>query len=725
MNNTTSTNFRSPIPFLMGAITLAALGQLFLVQQDLAWTLWPGLGLFGAAAILLTRTLDQTPKAPPPLETLSRRLEVFSFVLILGLAAFFRLYRLNEFPAGIFPDEGREGIGGLQLIDHRYHSIIPMEWFSGTLFVQFRYSLWFRLFAPTQQSLFLSSILLGLLTLPLVYWTFRQWAGPRIALIGLFFLAVMRWHISYSRNAHPAIQVSLCAFGALAFWLYALKQDKSWAYFFSFFFAVLALYLYQSAKSIAPYLLIAAAYESGTNPNFKKQLTRMVPALFLLILLALPIGIYMATRGAITEQPGLSFLPQLSQEGWTFLVRHLMDSALMFNRRAESQELHDFPDHRMLDDVTGVLWLLGFLYSLAHLRQKKYFYAVTGLALMILPAFLTVTANHPSRSLGAAPFTAFFAALALGGILRKFREVKSQASLWTGRLMLTGALSGAAILNFDLYFNQQAKDIRCWEGPFSAQCSAAGRAIAAAGNGYEYYLSSHFIGRDDVNFYTYFQKEHLHPLNLAEGFPELEKKPGGRGLYFVLEEGQNGVLRCLQSLYPGGKTEFFRDPQGRALVYFYRIPSGIGTGGTERNEMGLSHHFGLEAVYRKSLDWKAPPDLIRQEPLINFTFRDDFPFRQFPPLSIHWDGFLETTTPGLYRFLALTTDQVKLSVEGKKIFSGGSEIPGEIYLKRGGHRLEFFFQKASGTDTALSLLWQKPGDSKFEVIPFSAYRKNP
>jgi hypothetical protein len=131
----------------------------------------------------------------------------------------------------------------------------------------------------------------------------------------------------------------------------------------------------------------------------------------------------------------------------------------------------------------------------------------------------------------------------------------------------------------------------------------------------------------------------------------------------------------------------------------------------------------LNGEYRRSTDWKAPVALVRADPVLNFTFRNDFPLHDFPPLSVHWRGFLQVPKTGLYRFLSLTTDSVSVKLDGRQVDRGGNYESGDVFLREGPHRLEVYFLKSSGMACAFTLAWKKPGDVKFEVIPHSAFRR--
>jgi len=61
-----------------------------------------------------------------------------------------------------------------------------------------------------------------------------------------------------------------------------------------------------------------------------------------------------------------------------------------------------------------------------------------------------------------------------------------------------------------------------------------------------------------------------------------------------------------------------------------------------------------------------------------------------------------------------------MRLDGKEALKEANRDSDRIFLRKGPHFIGLYFQKLSGTDTALTLLWQKPGDLKYEVVPYSA-----
>ena len=77
--------------------------------------------------------------------------------------------------------------------------------------------------------------------------------------------------------------------------------------------------------------------------------------------------------------------------------------------------------------------------------------------------------------------------------------------------------------------------------------------------------------------------------------------------------------------------------------------------------------------------------------------------------------FIQTNS---YSFLALTTDQSAVRVDGRKVLEGHGSQEGVVVLKRGRHSIQVEFQKLSGVDTAFNLLWKIPGSQNYRIVPF-------
>ena len=404
------------------SLVFAGLGQW---QMTKVWdnsTLYYGLGLYAVAVALFLLAFRRFPDDGLSEAPLTPRMEWTVFGVIMLVAAFFRIYNLDTFPNGIFMDQGFVGWQALKIShEHYFPSLFAYlyeEPMNASSYLFYLMTPWFWIFSPTQAHLFLFYALLGLSTFPLIYWTFRQIMGPRVSLLALYFLAIMRWHFNLNRNGFPTSQVPLYMFGTLAFFLYWLNSKKSWSLWVSAVFFSLGLYTYQAYKIFPLLLLLLCLYEfftrwwqpltAGGKKNgfidkgtalffsakgIKKlfsllrlsEAKKLGIALVIIAALASPMVIYMVHMGKIGSREGENIWAVCKgQHSLKPFQDMIGKTLLMCNRSGDDNERHNLPNYRMLDDFSGPLFFLGAFYALSRFRQRRFYYAVMGIMVMSL-----------------------------------------------------------------------------------------------------------------------------------------------------------------------------------------------------------------------------------------------------------------------------------------------------------------------------------------------------
>jgi hypothetical protein len=124
-------------------------------------------------------------------------------VLLIGgitaLAAAFRFYKLGEIPRVINGDEGWLGNWALSTIRPPMANPFALWENFGALYLQaVNYA--FMLFGVNAFSLRLVPAIAGTLAIPTMYLFSRQIAGPRVAVLAVFLLAISHTHINFSRT---------------------------------------------------------------------------------------------------------------------------------------------------------------------------------------------------------------------------------------------------------------------------------------------------------------------------------------------------------------------------------------------------------------------------------------------------------------------------------------------------------------------------------------------
>ncbi len=810
------------------ALGLLILGQACLVIPGVKPTLWIGLSLFVLAAVLLLFFVPPDRKTPPREKPVPFRVEATLFGSTMLLALLLRVFRLSEMPSGMHSDQGLTGLNALRILKEgwnpffdAYTQAVPEP----LLFTQL--AGWFGVFGSSYLAFHLFFVFLALLAMPLVYYVVRHFSGPRVALASLFLLAVMRWHVIYSRNGYPTVQVPLYLFGALALYLVARKVVKKrlWAFILSGVVLGLGLYTYQAFK-IAPLLLLV--FVLLLRPRGIRQAALLFKPhramLIAFVALALPLLLHMVLSKNIGNREGdLWIFSQMKAEKSVMpLVRNITGTKLMFNYQGDLNPRHNLPGAPMLDPFTGILFVLGILQAVRHIRRRKWeAFALAGLIVMTMPALLAADSSaQSSRLFSLTPFIAILAGTALVRLYDRLQVLKPK---WRRRRNkgLAVLLALITYLNFHVYFISQAKNADCWHGPH-VEATRIGRMIERLGKKAVFCVTPLYSRHNTVSFLSYGNRDNVHtfeyPRHLAA--PVL---PEGRDLVYVLEEYKSGVVAHLKRLYPEAKEDRFLDPKGRALLTFLTIPEAAARAAqgmkaviTGQDGTGTFRELGdalPDGPYKATLDavgwfeqsgayvfraktngeaylrigrdpvaWNRPVTLVRGfhrvrlalihrpgparaevqmilpsgksarfdspmflstlplatglkgyyankgelvsiqwDPQINFTNKKDFPFEDFPPFSIRWQGWLKVTQGGRYRFDVLTLDQAILTVAGKELpVNDGGRSPG-LMLGPGSYPLTLEYRKEEGSDMALHLLWMPPGAEKWEPIPAEAF----
>ena len=691
----------------LAALGLAGLGQFFLAQQDKPWTLFPGLALYAAALLLFTR-----PSLPAPPVSLNPRIErmLLGSILLLGLCL--RLFHTDSLPPGMHTDQGfmgqsaqRIAFEGWRPFREIFDDEVPQ------VLLLYQMAAWFRLAGSSPWAFHLFFALLSLAAFLLIYWTFRQWAGPRAALVSLFLLAVMRWDWVMTRTGYPSIQVSFYLFGALAFWVYWRKSRKAWAWVISAFFTGAGFYTYQAFK-IVPLLMAFFGLDEYTHDR-KKSLGPFLPYFLLVLVWMAPLLGMMAQKGSLGLRESQLFLGSkiLEEKSLRPLLTVWSGDALMFNRRGDSNARHNIPGHRMLDDVTGVFFILGLGLACRRRRDPGFFYPLVGFAGMALTGLLADDPANANRLVSLTPFAAFFAGTAM-----EFSWVSLGPAFkvrW-GLALAVLLLGGLAAQNGYTYFVTQNQEETCHRG-FGLEQNFIGRTIERLEKSdpgrWDYFITPAYYGNHTIAFLGYPAGGRVRPLRIPEDLIP-GQWPKDKDTLFVLETGKSGLEELLEELFPGGRPERLLDPKdGHPLLFLYWVPKEI---------LGLYQGWnrGLQGTYVNSSDPKAKPVAVRWDPLLNFTYKGDFPFQDYPPFFIRWMGDLSIPKSGEYQFQVLTSDKAQLWLDGKRV---ALEMP--LKMARGAHSLKLEFEKKDGDSLVLHLIWKKSGDTHWEIIPATAFGK--
>lgn len=388
--------------------------------------------------------------------------ELLLLSLILALAAFFRFYRLDSLPPGLYPDVA---INGNEAISNPGRVFYPENNGREGLFINL-VSLSFALFGISIWSIKAVAAFFGTLTVLGTYLLCQELfqreqsknsgvelgnrqekssqgvAFPSISLLASFFLASSFWHINFSRIGFRAILLPFTLVFSFYLLLRGFRKKNVSEFVWGGILFGLGFYTYTSfrlAILILFFVLTAQWLFFRTRGEQKKVLLFAGVLLYFTFITALPIGFYFllnpadfAARAApisvfSQEKPLQAFLESLT--------RHLA----MFNISGDPNWRHNFAAAPQLFWPVGILFLVGvalaikemvsnlspaarrmrsnsagktLLSSLEYHNVFPYALLSVWLFTMLLPGALTYEGiPHALRTIGVLPVPYIFAAI--------------------------------------------------------------------------------------------------------------------------------------------------------------------------------------------------------------------------------------------------------------------------------------------------------------------------
>ena len=385
---------------------------------------------------------------------------------------------------------------------------------------------------------------------------------------------------------------------------------------------------------------------------------------------------------------------------WANIWKHVM----MFNWRGDPNGRHNLPGAPMLDEVTGVLMLLGLAYSLWRLRDPRYALLPLWLGVTLLGGILSLDFEAPQSlrangSLGAA----YLLAVVPVAVLVRAWEVSP--GRWQPRWVwwpIVLLLTAAAFANVRTYFVRQAQDFSAWAAHSTAETLTA-NLLAELDEGTDAFVTSFYHGHPTLRFllppsrsFTQLATTDQLPLDFAPG----------RGALLIMNAQSNAPFHAAQKLYPNAEFQEVMPPMdGPPVLYTVRL-----------SPEDVASIQGLDAGYYPNDQWEEPPALVRRDATLDFDWATSSPLA--PPFSAEWRGVLHVATYGAHELVLQSPSQAEVLIGEQQVLSGTGVLSGSLVLAAGDHALRV---RAVGAPGIFQLRWLPP-DRPLEVIgPGSLY----
>ncbi|MFN8496144.1 MAG: hypothetical protein U0350_51605 [Caldilineaceae bacterium] len=537
-------------------------------------------------------------------------------LLILIGAAGLRLWRINSLPPGFYLDEAFEGLGALRILaDPTYHPVFLSGYSNSLALNAYANALMFWLFqhfdseaGPTAMRVTAACFgVLGVAALYALAVELQKFAQGRLSrwfpVWAAAALAVMRWHIHFSRIGIEPIIVPLL--WASATWL--LLRGWRTGEWFSFAgcgaLVALSMYTYQAAWMI-PLLMIPVTllllFQPTESEGLKfaggsvrsalaflqtRQGIGLIITAVVAFLLFIPFGLYTWRN----HETALLRPTQVAAEVGTdsaetsTLWSGIWHTAAMYSPIGElgdQSPRRNIPGEPVLNNWQALLFFMGLGVALWRVRRLPYALGLIGLFGLLLPGALSNHAPHFHRTVGASAPTALLCAFGLDWLwqwgktkadetLRGRWALVAQRFAWIGVLLL---ILGGATSTYD-YFVRWATLPRLYYA-FDTGLWQVGQQLAQLPPDQPVYLTPRTLDYPTLAFAlrnrqpapVRFNGQHLFPLTA-----QVSSKPE---IYAVIEDEDKRTRLLLPEVFPTATLKSsIMDWEGKAYAHFYERPA--------------------------------------------------------------------------------------------------------------------------------------------------------
>lgn len=404
-----------------------------------------------------------------------RRTEAGTLLIILIVAAFFRLYRLDTIPPGFTHDEAGHGHDAIAIMQGA-RPIYETVGYGREPLYDYVVAWLMPVFGPNALTLRLVSVLAGLLLIVIVHFWIRRAFDVPIALLTSAFLAVSFWAISTDRQAlRSALLPTL--FTASIYFLWqavrpharrmfrrpSLRASRWLAYTLAGIFLGLSFYTYLAARVLPAIFVLLWFYLLIFHRSvWRQNWLGLIYMVALGVVMAVPMFNYIAAHPGIEYRLTLLSGPidRLFAGDPGEIFHNTLSALGMFTVSGDNLWLYNIPGRPILDWPLAITFYLGVILSFIRFRKIEHALIIFWLLVAIFPSLLTGVTASSLRSIAAQPVAYLFASLGLIELVRRVDRVIDSHTLRSVPLVLLAiAVTGYA---FHDYFDVwgQARDVR-------------------------------------------------------------------------------------------------------------------------------------------------------------------------------------------------------------------------------------------------------------------------
>jgi hypothetical protein len=519
----------------------------------------------------------------------SRFIKLLVLVAITLLAAFFRLYRIDTLPAAAGFDQAAYAMEALDILDGARPVFFETRHGREAMF-SYLVALCFLAIGDLARSVYVTSAIAGILTVPATYLTAREMLadeegtlGKYGALLAALFIALSHWHLSWSRLGMRVVLVPLlCALTTWLLWR-GFRTGRRWAFAGAGVFLGLGMYTYPAFRAFPLAVVLAFVFRAWSYGSFCKNLRRLLLVTVVALVVFAPLGTYFVTHPTSSTRIVKATIVTDEANDWQTNARILLDQAvrvpLTLFVGGDVDPRVALPDSPALNAFLALALVCGVLIGLSRLRRSLYPTLFCWLVAMSLPAALATDGAVSKRAYGALPAVAILIAV---GCLATWDALHSWTSCfgvgWTRRLSAVTALLIAAgfvytgVRTYVDYFVIWGSDPDLFIH-FEAGIAAVGAYVGELAPEEEVYLSPTPADHPTIELYS---EQHTDVKTYHGKYCMVVPKQTEEDITYVVVPGEDrNSLQRLTEILPQGEVAATGSlHRGEPYYFAYHVPIG-------------------------------------------------------------------------------------------------------------------------------------------------------
>jgi hypothetical protein len=505
------------------------------------------------------------------------------FLAVLGLALFFRIYRLSDVPSQMISDQAEKLFDIGDVLNGQTSIFFTRN--TGREFFQFYLTAAIILLFKTgltYLSLKIGTVSAGIVTLFYIYLLGKEIGDKRVGLLALAFAGIAYWPNVISRYGLRFPLYPLFYAPALYYLIRGLRTRNRNDFILSGLFVGLGLHGYSPFR-IVPFVILLAIGLYLLHRQSEGYRLQAIWGLFTISIVALIV--FLPLLRYMTENPGIVLYRAMTRVGdlerplpgpvWQIFLQNLRNSLTMFSWDDGEVWPISVPHRPVLDVVTSGFFHLGVvLLTIRYIRQRHWMdvFTLISIPMLMMPSILSLSfpGENPSLNRSGAAIIPVF--LVVGLAFDSFLTALESASvsIWNKRFAWAVGiflLAWASLQNYDLVFNQYRKqyDLSAWNTTEMGNVVHSFAVLTGSSDtawlvGYPYWADSRLVM---INAGFPMRDNAIWPQNFQDTLADSRPK------LFLININDTDDIEILKILYPQGRlSEYKSKYEGKDFMLF-------------------------------------------------------------------------------------------------------------------------------------------------------------